>query len=291
MNRGQKKGEISVWHQPSIEGLEMRTGIAVSEPYPRHWHDEYQLCLIHAGGGELRYRGSSHETPVSSLFVVHPGEVHANHTDLATGCSFRSIYVAPEIVRIAASNVIGADSERRTPLPFFPDPIILDRDIIGTYLELHRALETRRSDLEQESLFLELIAKLIERHAQHPVSISDPAGAHSAVSRARDYITDNYSSNISLAELSEVSGLSPWHLTRTFSEAVGMPPHAFQIQLRIIRAKGLLRKGWPVAQASAQTGFADQSHFTRHFKRLMLITPGQYIRNSKIVQDASGYRI
>src|SRR5919112_6625770 len=100
MGKGKKREQIEVWRLDDIAGLELRSGVSVTEPYPRHWHEEYQFCFIQAGGGELFYRGRHHDTPPASLFVVHPGEVHANQT--ATGCSFRSIYVAPELIRAAA---------------------------------------------------------------------------------------------------------------------------------------------------------------------------------------------
>jgi AraC-like DNA-binding protein len=70
-----------------------------------------------------------------------------------------------------------------------------------------------------------------------------------------------------------------------FSRATGMPPHAYQIQLRIMRAKLLLKK-WPIASVAALTGFVDQSHFTRQFKRLVGVTPAQYAGEGKKVQDA-----
>jgi AraC family transcriptional regulator len=58
-----------------------------------------------------------------------------------------------------------------------------------------------------------------------------------------------------------------------------MPPHAFQTQVRIAHAKKLMRTGLPLADVAALTGFADQSHFIRHFKHLMKITPGEYLNN------------
>jgi AraC-like DNA-binding protein len=73
-------------------------------------------------------------------------------------------------------------------------------------------------------------------------------------------------------------------LTRVFAREVGMPPHSFQTQVRVARAKRLIRAGQSLAGVAAATGFADQSHFIRQFKRLMKITPGEYLRNSKNVQ-------
>jgi transcriptional regulator GlxA family with amidase domain len=75
-----------------------------------------------------------------------------------------------------------------------------------------------------------------------------------------------------------VSGLSRFHLLRVFSKEIGLPPHAYQIRLRIERARTMLRKGIPPALVAGATGFADQSHFTRHFKRVWGITPARYAR-------------
>ena len=105
MGKGFMKEKIDVWRLDDVEGIEFRSGVGVKEPYPKHWHEEYQFCFIEEGGGELTYRGISHNTPQISLFIVHPGEVHSNSTDI--GCSFRSIYVQPEVIKKTLSNSDG----------------------------------------------------------------------------------------------------------------------------------------------------------------------------------------
>ncbi|CAA9481240.1 MAG: Transcriptional regulator, AraC family [uncultured Rubrobacteraceae bacterium] len=65
-----------------------------------------------------------------------------------------------------------------------------------------------------------------------------------------------------------------------------MPPHAYQTQARLDRARSLLLRGWPPARVARETGFADQSHLTRRFKRLVGVTPGRYAEESKNVQYA-----
>ena len=62
-----------------------------------------------------------------------------------------------------------------------------------------------------------------------------------------------------------------------------MPPHAYQLQVRLTRAKRLLLQGVPVSRAATETGFFDLSHFTKHFKRLMGVAPGHYTRERKNV--------
>jgi AraC-like DNA-binding protein len=99
-----------------------------------------------------------------------------------------------------------------------------------------------------------------------------------AIERAKHYLHDKFNESVSLDELVALTRLSRFHLVRAFALHTGIPPHAYQLKLRIERACVLLRAGVTAAEAATQVGFADQSHFTRHFKRLRRITPGQYAR-------------
>jgi AraC-like DNA-binding protein len=261
---------INVWRLDDIEGIELRSGSAVKAPYPKHWHEEYQFCFIQEGGGELIYRGKYHNTPKISLFVVHPGEVHANRS--ATGCSFRSVYVHPKVIE----NTLADSADKKRTLPFFPDPMVFDKEIIADYLKFHLALENSETTLESETVLLEMLTKLINRYAQEKTDSETFGNEHRAVKKIRDYIIDHFDQKISLQKLSKLVNLSQFHLNRVFSREVGMPPHAFQNQVRITRAKQLIKNGVPLSEVAVETGFADQSHFHRHFKKLMLITPGEY---------------
>jgi AraC-like DNA-binding protein len=87
-----------------------------------------------------------------------------------------------------------------------------------------------------------------------------------------------------LTEIAADAGLSRYQLLRSFRAEVGMPPYAWLAQHRVARARVLLERGHSPAQAAMLTGFADQAHLTRWFRRVVGITPGAY-RNS--VQDST----
>jgi AraC-like DNA-binding protein len=277
----EQSGRIEIWRPPDLAHLELQRGFAVDRVVPRHWHEDYQLCLIQSGPGELNYRGSSFETPPASLFIVHPGEVHSNRTYVRTGCSYRTLFVPAELMRTAARETFGS----ATALPFFKTAVVFDEDSIRQYLELHVALERPSSSLERQTLLLNLLDGLIRRFADHRPASRAVASDRLAVSRAYDYLAEHYAENISLDYLAAIANLSPFHFSRLFSEQFGMPPHAFQNQLRLLRARTLLLEGWAIPTVAAQTGYADQSHLTRHFKRVVGVPPGRYRANSKNVQD------
>ncbi len=275
MSKGNRPEDIKVWRLDDVSGIELRSGVSVREPYPKHWHEEYQFCFIQAGGGELFYRGVHHDTPRTSLFIVHPGEVHSNQTE--TGCSFRSMYIDPELIRRTVSEVEG----RPQSLPFFPNPMVLDSEITRQYQKLHASLENAATTLERESIVIEMLSQLLTRYAQRKFRLKSPGREHAAVARVREYMNEFHSYNLSLAELASIANLSPFHFTRVFASEVGMPPHAFLMQVRVAKAKKLIRSGLSLSSVAAQTGFADQSHFIRHFRRLLKITPGAYLKTAR----------
>lgn len=266
--------KIEVFHPENVPQIELRKGFSVARPVPRHWHEEYQLCLIQAGAGELVYRGSSLSTPPASLFIVHPGEVHSNNA--FSGCSYRTIFIGPELIRTAAREFYG----KKFDLPFFPTAVIFDGEIINRYLRLHAAFEQPYTKLEIDSLLLDFLSNIIYRFAENRPALRNPGKEHKAVKRVYEYLTEHYAENISLENLAGIANLSLFHFSRVFSAHFGVPPHVFQTQLRVIRAKKLLRDGLPISQIALDTGFADQSHLNRHFKRLTAVTPGEYKQNN-----------
>jgi AraC-like DNA-binding protein len=75
--------------------------------------------------------------------------------------------------------------------------------------------------------------------------------------------------------------MNMFHLAHLFRHVIGLPPHAYQIQLRLSHARDLLGQGFPVGYVAHETGFFDQTHFTYHFKRHVGVTPGTYRKTAR----------
>lgn len=248
----------------------------MAAPVPRHWHDEYQFCLIESGHGELVYRRKRHETPRGSLFMIAPGEVHANNSLVPTGCSYRTVFI--DSGRLVEATT--AFRKCRGNDVSFTKAIIEDRSAIAMFQRLHRSFDQATS-LESESQLNEFLTVLISRYASEEHSLSSPGTESGAIMRVRDYIEAHYADSIRLGDLSNLVGLSPFHLNRAFTLEVGIPPHAFQTQLRVRQAKNLLAQGISPAAVALSVGFVDQSHLTRHFTKLCVVTPAQYQQSFK----------
>jgi AraC-like DNA-binding protein len=211
--------------------------------------------------------------------VINPGEPHTGHAVADIGWTYRMFYLDPAVLQQAASQVAG----RPRDIPFFPADVIWDDELARLLWQLHSTLETFDPPrLEQESRLLWILARVVLRHADDRPALSGIGREDRSVQQIREFIEDHYTQDISIKQLAQLAFFSPFHLIRVFREATGMPPHAYLTQVRVTRAKQLLAQGRPIAQVALETGFVDQSHLNRYFKRIVGVTPGQY---SKSVQD------
>ena len=107
------------------------------------------------------------------------------------------------------------------------------------------------------------------------------AKVRAELQRAVDFIQDNLAADLSLDAIAREAGLSSYHFARLFTEAFGVAPHQYVIQARIERAKSLIiQNRLSLGEAAQHAGFADQSHFTRHFKRIVGVTPRAFARGT-----------
>lgn len=187
------------------------------------------------------------------------------------------MYASLDLLTTAGTEVAGRESDP----PFFAAPIFLDDDLARSFLGFHQASEGKVPRLEQESRLFSVLTQFVLRHADTRFSPRPAGKERQAVKLVREHLEDNHAENVSLEELARLANLSPFHLVRVFREEVGLPPHAYQVGVRLARAKGLLLRGWPIAQVAQGTGFADQSHFTRRFKRLVGVPPGSYAKTAR----------
>jgi AraC-like DNA-binding protein len=156
-------------------------------------------------------------------------------------------------------------------------PLILEDPVTALGLQaFHSSLWSGAGSLEWESWLLTSLRRLFGESgmARLPAAAAEPRG----VARVREYLHEHYRDPISLEQLAAIAGVSKYHLVRTFRAAVGVPPHTYQLRLRLTRSLFMLRQGIPLSAVAYELGFADQSHFTRAFRGDYGTTPGAWLR-------------
>ena len=255
----------------------------MAEPYAPHVHEEYAVGACTAGREVIRYRGELHYAGPGSVVVLEPGEAHTGGPADPPDFTYRVMYPAAGL--LAEGLLAGgrlAQGARR--LPRFREPVIADPGLAAELRRLHAALGAGLGEtepLEAESRLSWLFGELVRRHASPSRDVEVP-GAGRVARLVMAQLADRLVSPPALAEIAAGTGLSRYQLIRSFRTEVGMPPYAWLAQHRVSAARALLERGCRPAEVAALTGFADQAHLTRWFRRVVGVTPGVY-RNS--VQD------
>jgi AraC-like DNA-binding protein len=156
-------------------------------------------------------------------------------------------------------------------------PMVLQDPVAALGIEaFHRSLWSGADPLEWESWLVTSLRRLFGGGAdeRRVSALAEPRG----VAIAREYLHAHYREAVPLERLSALAGLSKYHLVRAFRAAVGVPPHTYQLRLRLTRSLLLLRDGLPPSAIAYELGFADQSHYTRAFRAEFGTTPGAWLR-------------
>ena len=245
----------------------------------KHVHDSYQFGLSLDSTGGYTYLGRFHHVPKRAVSIVHPGEVHQSRgfAEFRVPATFHMAYVNPGALQNASEQVAGCNVRHE---PFFPSSVVRNKELIEKFLKLHLSSAVQSPDLEKDELFFSLLTLLVSRYAEKNSAPRELGKERRAVRLVREYLEDNLTENVRLEELAHLADLSPYHLSRVFREEVGLPPHRYQVQVRVERAKELLVRGWSLSRVVAVTGFADPSHLSRYFKRLVGVPPGSYARHT-----------
>ncbi|MEW5774555.1 MAG: AraC family transcriptional regulator [Thermodesulfobacteriota bacterium] len=276
---GRSRESARMWMPGRLPGVFLLAADYRRQDFAPHIHEEYALGVIERGAMAFRYRGEGLVAPAGCVNLVVPGEAHDGRGADAAGWSYRMFYLEPSLLARAASELAG----RRAAAPHFAAGVLRDPGLAARVRGLHRLLEQDEAPrLALEARLLDLLTHWIARHAVRPPAARRAGREPGAVARARDILDARCAEDLSLAYLAAETGLSPWRLARAFAAAVGLPPHAYLVQARVRRARERLAGPQPLADLAADLGFADQSHFTRAFKRVVGVSPGAW---RKIVQD------
>ncbi|WP_027182931.1 AraC family transcriptional regulator [Desulfovibrio inopinatus] len=268
-------GDNAFWRDPDLPGLEVRISRFKAITFPKHTHDSYNIGFVESGDSRVFLRGKHGAVDQSDVVFIHPGEVHACNPQGNTAWAYRMFSFSCDLVKTCMADIGLPDvSEPGFAVAACPDTLLRHHLAV-----LYNAMQSSGDILHKHSTLLAVISRLATTHAGCRPS-TEHAGS-SVLCRVRDILHDAPTTKLRLVDLAEAADapeLSRYALLRSFSRAFGLSPHAYQLQLRLHRAKLLLRQGVPIVQVALDTGFVDQSHFTTTFRATTGATPGQYQR-------------
>lgn len=272
------------WRTPLLPGADLLTAEYHDHEFTPHWHDAYTIPVIEEGAERYRYRATHYVAEAGSVPVINPGEVHTGSRAVDEGWRYRVMYVPIEYMHSLAQDIAGGAQ----PLPWFDADVIRDADLARRLSRAHQLLEAGAAGLPAltsaptadplaaESALLDALSTLLVRYGRTPPEHVLRPARDPRVATMKEHLASHLVTPLLLADLAAAVSLSPFHAARLFAQATGLPPHAWRNQMRLQRSLAPLRAGRPVAEVAAATGFVDQSHFTRHFRRMFGVPPGRW---------------
>lgn len=260
---------VRAWRVPGEDRLLWLHGITTG--YRVGSAGEYVIGMSVSRSYELTRGPTRTVVPPGQLVVLDPSAAHSGSP--AEGRPWEGRLLMAELTDIEAATT---DEERPAFDLDFPEPHLGGEELATRFLALHQLMERPASTLERQSSVTSFLQDVASRSPAVPRLRRRQALDDRAVRRACEYLGAHPVRNVSLDELAAAAGTSKFRLVRLFKSAFGVPPHAFQVTERLRIARRLIERGEPIAIVATTAGFVDQSHLTRHFRRRLGFTPGQY---------------
>jgi AraC family transcriptional regulator len=272
-------GDAAEWPNLRVEHWYLEAG-----PRPDVYFENTVVALLLAGRPGLR-RSDDGEV---QKFAAHPGMAWV----CPAGTRDRNIeFVTPmEVIHLCLPSPMIA---HRTLTDYEIDPAKVELVYAAgvadpTLLQIGIALKelAARGEQATDRLFADGMQMALVGHLLHKYSVdrwqpltNAPTLDAKRLTRVLDYIEARLADEIGLEDLAAEACLSPYHFTRLFREATGLPPHRYLTEQRVEAAKAKLRfMHSSLAEIGHDTGFGSQANFTRAFRKATGLTPGQYRR-------------
>ncbi|GAA5113005.1 AraC family transcriptional regulator [Alloalcanivorax gelatiniphagus] len=239
-----------------------------SHAYPLHTHDTWTLMVVDAGAVTYHLDRVERTAPRAAVTLLPPHVPHDGRAATVHGFRKRVVYLEADVLA-------GISLDAVLARPFAADPAL-----VSDVAALHGALTAApgdRADLGAEER-LALLAEDIVARWDGPVPHA-PDHAAGRVGRLRAMLDEHAVEGLSLVEAAAVLGTSAPALVRAFRTEVGITPHRYLVARRLDLARTELLAGSSVADAAAASGFFDQAHLARHFRRYLGVAPGSYARS------------
>jgi len=262
------------WSSRAVRGIDVVDTNPHVHHYPPHLHDALEVIWIRAGAAEMFCRDRVFRLVAGEACLIAPNELHGGQPATGGSVRFTSVLIPSDALADNLPALGPLCDDRGRPLPS-----ALVRGGGRAHAALEALVDSARARVSYSDQIRALVRAMDELHdAAEPIAASttDRAYLHPAVRQVKTILSAECATNVELARLASTVHLDARYLISLFKAATGIPPHQFQIALRVDLARRLIQQDTPLRLAAALAGFADQSHLTRHFKRNYGMTPGAF---------------
>lgn len=256
------------WLRETYPGIRVYKSTYSHFQFPRHFHNYYTIQIVDEGVNRGFTNQHHYQLGIDSILIINPGEIHAGSSLNGNRLSFSVVTIEEPALR----SLFAASKFHATGDIIFDSQPVNNKRLAIQLRALIESFRNKASELDLRVKLIEFIEMLsgytMTKHSgeRQPQSLS-------YLSKARDYIRENYNKDISLAEIASQCGVSEFHLVRQFKERYALTPFEYLRNYRVECARPLLVKTESITQVALSVGFYDHSHFVKNFKRITGMLP------------------
>jgi AraC-like DNA-binding protein len=260
-------------------GIETIRAHFYGHAYDPHWHDEYLIGTTEQGIQQFNCRAQKQISVPGTSFLLEPGEIHDGDAPHENGFTYQMLFLKPAFLQQRVIHLFD-DSPDKFELniesTLTQDPR-LAQSISNAFHALHYQEPKIVKDACLDQMMLNVTQHLSWR--KQPIYYRNQ---HSLALRTQAFLHANLNNDIGLVEVAKALAVDRYRLSRVFKSFFGIAPHAYLIQLRLVKARALLAQKYNPIDVANQLCFADQSHLGRWFKRCYQLTPANYQKSTNL---------
>lgn len=262
---------VSFRRRREVGGVEIRSVENSAQDF-RYYTPDYEFLIASSWQGDILQPQRRARLEPGMLVYLRPGDVCTGQVRLAG--SRASVHIEREVLAgYLAEHGLALEDVR------FRFCTAMSARLGLAMAKVLAVIAPGPTPEEIRGALAEFVHALVDEALdQGPHSSAEVSSAKHAADRVKQCLEHDPSMNVDLAALARETGMSRFRALRVFKRWYGLPPHAYQLRVRVGLVQKSLRSGSRPAEAAAEYGFVDQSHLTRHFRRLLGVTPAVYAR-------------
>jgi len=269
-NEKKKNFESKLWKPIEHEDVILSKSVFNDSGFDKHIHEEFVIGVVSNGQMNGFIDGTTKSVNKKSIVTMNPDTAHSNWSLKHHSYSQSAVNIQPSYLTTLLKENFNSKQV------YFKTGLLENETLSNEFISLMSEFENNElSTIDYECRLIEVINKILL--ANTCVREEGGLSKHDiAIMRAKEFMQDNLSLDITLDDISQEIDVSKYHFLRLFKKYTHFSPHVYLMFKRLEQAKKLLQQGKNIVDVVYSCGFSDQSHLNKHFKAYVGLTPKVY---------------
>lgn len=242
--------------------------------FEKHYHDTYTIGITHDGFFKSFHLNTSKVSYKYSTRIINPYDMHYGDS---RSWNYTNFYPSIKLLEEIYFEIF---LEKKVPI--FNEHIIEDKKLYLLLWQMFDNIYKNSEEMLIHTSVIEALSYLVLNFTSSSKRFIEYPSSKEKMNLAVEYINDMLDSQLSLEDISNSIGMSKYHFLRVFKNTFSMTPYHYIQMSRVNNAKNLVLKGESMSYASITSGFCDQSHFIKNFRKIYGYSPKNLLDKNRL---------